>query len=192
MTHRLLVPLLVALVTLAAVPALAAASVDEIYEDCQNGRLDTGYSAKDLREALADIPVDLDEYTNCRELIRSAQQGVRGSGGSGPGSDFQGAGGYGALPAGEGGLPLGPDSRPIDPVGIASPEERKEIEEARSSDRRPDRVVQRTVPRNAGISPADSGADLPLPLVVLLVLTAVGALAALAPRVKDLVERRTS
>ena len=52
--------------------------------------------------------------------------------------------------------------------------------------------MQRTVPRNAGISPADSGADLPLPLVVLLVLTAVGALAALAPRVKDLVERRTS
>jgi hypothetical protein len=191
MIPRLLAPLLVALVALIAVPALASASVDEIYEDCQNGRLDQRYSAKDLREALADIPVDLDEYTNCRELIRSAQQGVRGGGGSGPGSDFQDAGGYGALPAGEGGLPLGPDSKPIDPVGIATPEERREVEEARSGGR-PDPVVQRTVPRSAGISPADSGADLPLPIIVLLVLTALGTLAALAPRVKDLVERRTS
>ena len=189
MIPRLLAPLLVALVALAAVPALASASVDEIYEDCQNGRLDKRYPAKELREALADIPVDLDEYTNCRELIRSAQQGVRGGGGAGPGSNFQDADGYGALPAGEGGLPLGPDSKPIDPVGVATPEERKEVEEARSGDRDD---VRRTVPRSAGISPADSGADLPLPLIVLLVLTALGTLAALAPRVKDLVERRTS
>jgi hypothetical protein len=191
MIPRLLASLLVALVAISAVPGLASASVDEIYEDCQNGRLDKRYAAKDLREALADIPVDLDEYTNCRELIRSAQQGVRGGGGSGPGSDFQDAGGYGALPAGEGGLPLGPDSKPIDPVDIATPDERREVEEARSGDR-PDPVAQRTVPRSAGISPADSGADLPLPIIVLLVLTALGTLAALAPRVKDLVERRTS
>ena len=61
MIRRILVPLLVALCALAAVPALATASVDEIYEDCQNGRLDKRYSAKDLREALKDIPVDLDE-----------------------------------------------------------------------------------------------------------------------------------
>lgn len=190
MIRRILPALLVALTALAGVPAVAAASPDQIYADCQDGRLDKRYSSKDYREALSDIPVDLDEYTNCRELIRSAQQGVRGSGGSGPGSDFQGAGGYGALPAGEGGLPLGPDSKPIDPVGIATPEERRDVEAARSGDRGPD--IQRTVPSSAGISPGDSGADLPLPLIVLLVLTAAGTLAALAPRVKDLVERRSS
>ncbi len=191
MIRRTLLTLLAALIALAGVPAVAAASAERIYEDCQDGRLDKRYSGKDYRDALADIPVDLDEYTNCRELIRSAQQGVRGSGGSGPGSDFQDADGYGALPAGEGGLPLGPDSKPIDPAGIATPEERKELEEARSSESRPAPVIQRTVPRSAGISPADSGADLPLPIIVLLVLTALGALAALAPRVKDLVERRS-
>jgi len=190
MIRRILLPLLAALtalIALAAVPAAAIASPEQIYEDCQDGRLDKRYSSKDYREALSDIPVDLDEYTNCRELIRSAQQGVRGGGGSGPGSDFQGAGGYGALPAGEGGLPLGPDSKPIDPVGIASPEERKEVEEARSADRAPS-----AIPASAGISPGDSGADLPLPLIVLLVLTALGAAVALVARVKDLVRRRTS
>jgi len=180
-------PLLAALAVLGALPALATASPDAIYADCQDGRLDKRYAAKDLRDALADMPGDLDEYTNCRELIRSAQQGVRGGGGSGPGSDFQGAGGYGALPAGEGGLPLGPDSKPIDPVGIASPEERKEVEEARSADRAPS-----AIPASAGISPGDSGADLPLPLIVLLVLTALGAAVALVALVKDLVRRRTS
>ena len=185
MTRRLVAALLLALAALTAgvggLPA-ASASPDAIFEDCQDGRLDKRYSDADYRDALSDIPVDLDEYTNCRELIRSAQQGVRGGGGSGPGSDFNGAGGYGALPAGEGGLPLGPDSKPIDPVGIASPEERAEVEAARTSDR--------AVPASAGVSPGDHGASLPLPLVILLVLTAVGVLAALAPRIRDLVQRR--
>ncbi len=184
MTRRLVVALLVALAAPAAVPAGASASADASFEDCQDGRLDKKHDAKDLREALSDMPVDLDEYTNCRELIRSAQQGVRGSGGAGPGSNFNDAGGYGALPAGEGGLPLGPDSKPIDPVGIASPEERKEVENARTV------VPDQQIPVSAGVAPGQQGADLPMPLIVLLVLTAVGTLAAVAPRVKDLVQRR--
>ena len=178
--RRLLTALAVALASLAALPGLAAASPDQIYDDCQDGRLDKRYTPKDLRRALKDIPVDLDEYTNCRELIRSAQQGTRG-GGAGPSSNFPGARGYGALPAGEGGLPLGPDSKPIDPAAIASPQERAEVEAARGLG---------TVPSNAGIAPGDHGADLPLPILVLLVLTALGGLAALVPRVRALVRRR--
>ena len=185
MTRRALTALLLALAALTTgvtgLPA-AAASPDAIFEDCQDGRLDKRYADGDYRDALSDMPVDLDEYTNCRELIRSAQQGVRGGGGSGPGSQFNGADGYGALPAGEGGLPLGSDSKPIDPVGVASPEERADVEAARTS--------ERAVPSSAGISPGDHGASLPLPLIILLVLTVVGVLAALAPRVKDLVQRR--
>jgi hypothetical protein len=183
--RRALLPLLVVLAALGMAPAAASASADAIFEDCQDGRLDKRYSGKDYREALSDIPVDLDEYTNCRELIRSAQQRVRGSGGAGPGSDFTDAGGYGALPAGEGGLPLGPDSKPIDPVGIATPEERKEVEKARTS------VPDQVVPASAGVAPGDRGADLPMPLVILLVLTIAGSLAAVAPRVRELLDRRT-
>jgi hypothetical protein len=190
MIPRLLSLLLVALVALAVAPAAASASVDELLLDCQDGRIDKRYADADYRGALADMPVDVDEYSNCRELIRSARQGVRGSGGTGPGSDFNGADGYGALPAGEGGLPLGPDAKPIDPVGIASPEERREVEEARSRTTAPDPVAQRSVPASAGVAPGDRGAELPVPLIVLLVLTGAGALAALVPRLKDLVQRR--
>ena len=104
-----------------AVPATAGASVDAIFEDCQDGRLDKRHPKPELREALADMPADLDEYTNCRELIRAARDDQRGGGGAGPGSTHGDDGDdYGALPAGEGGLPLGPDGRPIDPRGIAA------------------------------------------------------------------------
>lgn len=75
--------LVLAFLTL-ALPASAVASPDQIFEDCQDGRLDRSYSSSDLREAIRDLPVDLDEYSNCREIIRSAQQGVLGPGGSGP------------------------------------------------------------------------------------------------------------
>ena len=185
MIRRALLPLLIVLAALGMAPAAASASADAIFEDCQDGRLDKRYSGKDYREALADIPVDLDEYTNCRELIRSAQQGVRGSGGAGPGSTVEGSDGFGALLAGEGGLPLGPDSKPIDPVGIASPEEREEVEKARTF------VPDQVVPASAGVAPGYQGADLPMPLIILLVLTIAGSLAAVAPRVRDLLNRRT-
>jgi hypothetical protein len=189
--------LLLALMALAAVPAVAAASPSQIFEDCQDGRLDKRYSDGDYRGALSDIPPDLDEYTNCRELIRSAQQGVRGGGGSGPGSNFNDADGYGALPAGEGGLPLGPDSKPIDPAGIASAEERKDLEAARKglagTDRSTDADGPRAIPAGAAERPDQAnGAELPGALIVLLVLIGGAVVAALVPRLRDLVLRRST
>ena len=188
--------LLLALALLVAAPAAAVASPSQIFEDCQDGRLDKRYSDKDYRGALADIPPDLDEYTNCRELIRGAQQGARG-GGSGPGSTFNGADGYGALPAGEGGLPLGPDGRPIDPRGIATEEERRDLDAARQglagTDRSTDAEGPRAIPAGVAERPGQSnGAELPGALIVLLVLAGGAVLAALVPRLKDLVLRRSS
>ena len=185
--------LMILVVLLSAVlPSPALASTYEITDDCQDGRIDKKYSQKELRKALNGLSVDLDEYTNCRELIRAAAQGVAGGGGSGPGG--AGEGGYGALPAGQGGLPLGPDSKPIDPAGIASKEEQTAVEEARSgagvaSTSKTPSVVNVA---GKGLSPGEdrSSAGLPVPLIVLLALTALGALAALVPRVKDLVLRR--
>ena len=187
--------LVLALMVLAAVPAVAAADASDIYADCQDGRLDKRYSDGDYRSALSDIPPDLDEYTNCRELIRSAQQGVRGGGGSGPGSNFQDADGYGALPAGEGGLPLGPDSKPIDPAGIASKEEQADLEAARKGN--VSGTERSTDPRTLSTRAADrpdqaNGAELPGALIVLLVLVGCAVLAALIPRIRDLVVRRSA
>ena len=171
---------LTALIALLAVPASASASVEQIYDDCQDGRLDKRYPKSELREALSDMPADLDEYTNCRELIRAARDNQRGGGGAGPGSTHEDDDDYGALPAGEGGLPLGPDGKPIDPRGIASPEERADLDRAREA--APARV--------AGVAPGDHDADIPFPLIVLLVLTAGAGIALAAPRVRDLVNRR--
>ena len=171
--------LLTALIALLAVPATAAAGVEEIYEDCQDGRLDKRHPRPELRQALKNMPADLDEYTNCRELIRAARDNRRGGGGAGPGSTHEDDDDYGALPAGEGGLPLGPDGKPIDPRGIASPEERADLDRARE-----------TRPAVAGVAPGDSDADLPFPVIALLVLVAGAALAVVAPRLRDLVRRR--
>ncbi|HEX8208101.1 MAG TPA: hypothetical protein VF587_18705 [Solirubrobacteraceae bacterium] len=174
--------MLTALIALLAVPATAGASVDAIYDDCQDGRLDKRHTKGDLRQALKDMPADLDEYTNCRELIRAARDNQRGGGGAGPGSTHEDNDDYGALPAGEGGLPLGPDGKPIDPRGIAQPQEREELDRAREGVNRPVKV--------AGVAPGDSGADLPFSVIVLLVLTGTAILATTAPRIWDLVRRR--
>ncbi len=174
--------LLSALIALLAAPAAAGASVDQILEDCQDGRLDRRYPKPELRQALKEMPADLDEYTNCRELIRAARDNRRGAGGAGPGSNSGDGDDYGALPAGEGGLPLDPDGRPIDPRNLTDPRERAELDRAREGVGRPAKV--------AGVSPGDHGADLPLPIVVLLVLIAGAGLAFAAPRVRDLVRAR--
>jgi hypothetical protein len=174
--------LLTALIALLAVPAAAGASVDQILDDCQDGRLDKRYPKTELRQALKEMPADLDEYTNCRELIRAARDNRRGGGGAGPGSTHEDGDDFGALPAGEGGLPLGPDGKPIDPRGIAEPQERAELDRAREGVGRPVEV--------AGVSPGDHDADLPFPIVALLVLTAGAGLAYVAPRLRDLVRGR--
>ena len=173
---------LTALIALLALPASAAAGVDEIYEDCQDGRLDKRHPKPELRQALKDMPADLDEYTNCRELIRAARDNQRGPGGAGPGSTHEDGDDFGALPAGEGGLPLGPDGKPIDPRGIAQPQERAELDRAREGVGRPEKV--------AGVAPGRHEADLPFPIIALLVLTAGALLAGFAPRLRDLVRRR--
>jgi len=206
--------LVLAFLTL-ALPASAVASPDRIFEDCQDGRLDRSYSSSDLRQAIRDLPVDLDEYSNCREIIRSAQQGVLGPGGSGPkqgdsgpvvgqGNATDGLDGstgatgatgqaqtdasgkdYGLLQPGQGGLPRNGNSA-ANPLDFgASAEERQAFEQARLTD--PAKLAA-----TAGENPRTSGADLPTALIVLLLLTGGAVGATVVPRLKDLVVRRSA
>jgi hypothetical protein len=76
--------LLVALLVL-ALPAAAHASAIQVIRDCaQDGRVDGHYSQKDLRQAEASLPSDIDEYTDCRAAIRAAMAGGSGSNGAAP------------------------------------------------------------------------------------------------------------
>ena len=73
---------------LLALPANAFASADQVIRDCaRDGKLDHNYSNSDLRKARNNLPSDLDEYSDCRDVIASAIKGGsnRGLGAGSPG-----------------------------------------------------------------------------------------------------------
>jgi hypothetical protein len=73
---------------LLALPANAFASADQVIRDCaRDGKLDHNYSNSELRKARNNLPSDLDEYSDCRDVIASAIKGGsnRGLGAGSPG-----------------------------------------------------------------------------------------------------------
>ena len=54
-------------------PAVAQASARDVVIDCaRDGDLDRKYSNSDLRRAQGQLPTDIDEYSDCREVIAGA------------------------------------------------------------------------------------------------------------------------
>jgi hypothetical protein len=71
-----------------ALPAPALASADQVINDCaRDGKLDHKYSNAELRKARNNLPADLDEYSDCRDVIAAAIKGGsdRGLGAGSPG-----------------------------------------------------------------------------------------------------------
>ena len=174
--------LLTLLVVLTAA-GTAHASAAQALRDCNdNGRLDQQYSQKDLREALANIPSDLDQYSNCRRVIKQAQlAGVSGGGDTGAGgggapggggptdSNDPSAGGTTSSPGDFGGF----SGVPADPLATATPEEHAALDQIRA-------VEPPTLNRSASIA----GSDLPAPLWVVLAIGALGLIALIATDVR--------
>ena len=86
-----------------AFPAPAGATPFQVIKDCnEDGQLDRKYSNEELTKALDNLPSDIDEYSDCREVISAAITGGsdrgenRGAGSGGDGSG--GAGGGTAAP----------------------------------------------------------------------------------------------
>jgi len=95
MLTKLLTLSLVALVAL-ALPGFAAASGDDVIRDCaQDGDLDHQYSDGELEDANRNMPSDIDQYSDCRDVIAQAQAGGRGGSdsGAGPGGGSSSGGG---------------------------------------------------------------------------------------------------
>lgn len=187
--------LLITMVVLLVAPAQALASPEAIYDDCQdNGRLDKRYKDADYRKALKDMPEDLDEYTNCRDLVRAGLDGVDTTGGGNGGGTTAGGGGVGGSAGGTGGpsdlpqgngvgsVPLGPEGKPLNPEIDAAPQERAELNAARSG--------ETIKPTSAGVRPGEPNGEMPRPLIALLVLAAIGGLAAGGMGVKQIVAGR--
>jgi hypothetical protein len=94
-----LITLSLALLVALAIPATAAASSDEVIRDCaQDGDLDQRYSDDELEDASENMPSDVDAYSSCREVIRQAQAGGRGS--ATPTGNDDGGGAAGGGPGG--------------------------------------------------------------------------------------------
>jgi hypothetical protein len=74
----------------------ATAQADPVSDCSRDGKLDQSYSNSQLRKALDDIPGDLDEYSDCRQVISSAIQGGSDKGGGRPSAN--GSNGQGVTP----------------------------------------------------------------------------------------------
>jgi len=150
-----------------ALPALAQASPFGVIKDCQDGRLDKKHSRSDLQNAQDNLPTDIDEYGDCRELIAAALAGGsdrrKGRGGGGGGGSHSKRG---ASPAAR------QDER------AAKAKDEAALDQITGSGRKPHVSVggKEIAPGDNGLFNLASAANgLPLPL--LLALIAVGLLA---------------
>jgi hypothetical protein len=157
-----LITLISALLVALAVPATALADGDDVIRDCaQDGDLDKEYSDEELEEAEQNMPSDIDAYTGCREVIRAAQAGGRGSPDAGTGGS--GAGGSG----GSGG---GGNTGDVSGTDGATPSDSDEIA------KRLDEARNGTEPATATelAAGADAGDDSGLPTAALVAIGLLG------------------
>jgi len=82
-----LVPVLIAaLFALACFAAVASADTGtKIIERCTHGQSLSGFSQQDYKRALQELPTEVEEYSDCANLIRHAQLAAAGGGGGGTG-----------------------------------------------------------------------------------------------------------
>ena len=153
--------LLLAALALLALPAPASASADSVIADCsKDGKLDRDYSNAELRKARDNLPADLDEYSDCRELIGNA---IKGGSDLGGGKGSPGVGG-------------------IDPAGeaAAQADDQADLAAATSGDSPPTVDVGGTSlqPDSSGFFNLGGAANhVPLPLLLALILLGAMALA---------------
>jgi hypothetical protein len=154
-------PVFVALALLASVVLAppASGSANDVIRDCsEDGELNGHYSHGELAKALDKLPSDLDEYTDCRAVIRSAELRSANKRKGGPG----GAAG-------------------VDTASAPSADEQRKIAQAAKS-AAPVNIGGKAI--RPGFRAAGVGTDLPTLVLVLLIALAggVAASAALAIR----------
>lgn len=167
---RRTIPLIATLASFALAAPAFASTTDTIIRDCQHsqtGYLTGSYTKAQLRRALNNLPSDVLEYSGCYDQIKQAlRDAALGTGGGGSGGS--GRGGIGGGTSTGGGDPTGSDGTtgtagapPVEHVGS----------------RAPVTIAGTTVKPGAIRTIGHDARELPTPLVVLLVLLGLGALA---------------
>jgi hypothetical protein len=160
-----------------AVLALPGSAMASPISDCSDdGDLDKQYSNAQLRKALDNLPTDLDEYSNCRELLSGAITGGSDKGGNRP-------------TVGADGSPLPPDEQA---ARTKDAEELAAITDDPESNPPSVKIGDEQVePGSNGLFDlASASNDLPLPLLVALIalalVTLIGGLVAVRERIPAL------
>jgi hypothetical protein len=166
--------LVLAVLALLALPAGAMAN--PVIDCAQDGDLDKQYDNAELRRSLDRIPGDLDEYSNCREIISGAITGGSDKGGNRPSVGADGS----AVPADEQAA-RGNDSEDLAAI-TGDPDENRPSVEVGGEQIKPG--------SNGLFDLASASNDLPIPLLVALValaiLAVIGGLVALRERIPAL------
>jgi hypothetical protein len=158
--------LVMVLTLLVAAPAALAGTRADIIEDCfEDGKLDGNYTASQIRDARNNLPADVDQYSDCRDVLS------RALGGSGTKS----SGGGGAAGGGGGG--------PVEPLTPSGPAEQQALDAAvAEGGDKPVQVGDGTVvPGASGFSAGAARSEIPDTLLTALILLGIAAIAAAAP-----------
>jgi hypothetical protein len=161
-----------AVVLTTAAPALAGTR-EKILQECQDGRLTGDYTAKEIRDARNNIPTDIDQYSDCRDVLaralasRAGGGGGGGAGGGGPAGGGGGGGGGGAL------------------LTPSSPADNSAIAKAQASGAGPVKVGESAIsPGVAGLASGAPRTGLPTGTIIVLALLGLAAAASGAPLVR--------
>jgi cobalamin biosynthesis Mg chelatase CobN len=161
-------------------PAAAHASVGQILRDCQlHGKLTRHYSQQDYRNALAQLQGDQSEYSDCESTIRAAQAADARASAANHQSHSSGgghSGTTGGTHSGGGSNGAGSGPRAVANHGASKADQNAIHRAAKQSDAVP-------LPSGGTISPTTASASggsglhaMPVPLRIVLILLAAGAL----------------
>jgi len=161
MRRALLLTILLCLLS----PAAALGSGQDVVRDCaDNGTIDGNHPDSDYASALSSLPTDVDEYTDCRQIISRAR---RDNAGGSSGGGLFGGGGF-DLPGGGGA------------TGPANAAEQEALDDALSSGNAAVTLQgDPIVPGASGIGADALRHAIPTPLLIVLILLGVAALASL-------------
>jgi hypothetical protein len=173
MRTALVACLLALLVTAPA--AFADSTRTKILRECQDGRLTGHYTPAQIRDARNNIPDDIDQYSDCRDVLTrallAATNNSAGNGGTGGGGT--GGGGTGGGGTGGGGTAGG---QPLTPSTDA---DRSALEAAAKGGAQPVQIAGRAVKPGGAVRN-----DIPPTLIAVLALLALAAVAAVAPFIR--------
>lgn len=172
----------------AAAPATASADTirERIQKDCTDGQINGHYTTAQLADALAHLPADADEYTDCSDVIRRAELSGGGGRSSGGGTSSGGGAPTGGGTTGggtTGGGVAGGDADATapapDPLANATDAQKAAFAKAVQAGSEPVQVDGRPIhPGELGGTKSSGLSDLPTPLLAILALIVLAGLGA--------------